>query len=646
MREADDPDPLLVDLVRNDHAISDYLVGEILSRQPAEVLDVLDTVSLCDEVTTQLAVVVSGQADAGDILVRLEYETSLVTSYGEGRRWFRIHPLLRAQLRAGLQRRRPDLAAAAHGRAARWLAETAELDLALHHAQHADDPALVIDLLHDHGAHLATSGHHDAVCRALDALPPGWPRREPQLALVAALANLESGRLDTAARLLDDADTAWPAEAATTLPATRELIRARRAWFPTSRDGAPVPARDTANGSDSDLGAALVEADTALAAGEVHRACAIAQSAAERAQRAGNAYLTARATTSQAICAGLLGGYPRMVTLAMRSNEIAPAHGWREHPQLRHNQVMLAYGALLQAQPATALSLLDEADEAGREEGNLEELHRVVPELETIRNAARFDLGEHRAALRAMHTHRMAATAGPPLTPASKALIAVLEHGATVQLGWRDEARGVLAWAEEQIGPTGDVLYLRSCGPASISRYEVARDHLQALLDGTAAPAVRWIPIAGWVLESVALLQAGHRPAARRAVAQALALAGRMGVLRPLVRAPDEVAELIAEHRGEGQQVARQVLALRSRAARGPATPLTGREREVLDMLPTVLSLEEIAEAMAVSLNTVKTHIRGIYAKLGASTRRDAVDAARRTGLLDPDTATARGRSR
>jgi LuxR family maltose regulon positive regulatory protein len=555
--------------------------------------------------------------------------------------------LLRAQLRAGLQRRRPDLAAAAHGRAARWLAETGELDLALNHAHHADDPDLVIGLLHEHGAELATSGLHVAVGRALDALPPGWQRRDPQLALVAALANLESGRLDAARRLLDEADATRPTEAATTLQSTRELIRARRAWFRTSSDeGGPGPVRNPANGPDSDVGASLMQVDAALAAGEVHRAGALARTATEHAQRAGNAYLVARATASQAVCAGLLGDYPRMVVLATRSMELAPASGWRGTLSYAYTQLMLAYGALLHAQPGTALSLLDETDEAGREEGNLEELHRLVPELEAVRNAARFDLGEHRAALRAMRVHRMAATAGPPLAPGSKALIALLEHGAAVQLGWREEARAVLAWAEEHLGPTGDLLYLRACGPAAISRYDIARDHLLPLLDGTVAPAVRWLPIAGWVLEAAALRHAGRRPAARRAAAQALALAGRMGVLRPLVRASDDVAELIAEHRGEGREVARQALALRSRAARGPSTPLTGREREVLDMLPTMLSLEEIAEAMAVSLNTVKTHIRGIYAKLGVSTRRDSVDAARRTGLLDPDPATTRGRFR
>jgi LuxR family maltose regulon positive regulatory protein len=62
--------------------------------------------------------------------------------------------------------------------------------------------------------------------------------------------------------------------------------------------------------------------------------------------------------------------------------------------------------------------------------------------------------------------------------------------------------------------------------------------------------------------------------------------------------------------------------------------PLTMKEREVLSRLTSYLSLQEIASEMYVSLNTVKTHVRSIYRKLGVSTRTAAVTAARGYGLL------------
>ena len=62
---------------------------------------------------------------------------------------------------------------------------------------------------------------------------------------------------------------------------------------------------------------------------------------------------------------------------------------------------------------------------------------------------------------------------------------------------------------------------------------------------------------------------------------------------------------------------------------------LTTAELRILQFLPTYLSLREIAERLYVSANTVKTHARSVYRKLGASSRGDAVVRAREAGLLD-----------
>jgi LuxR family maltose regulon positive regulatory protein len=61
---------------------------------------------------------------------------------------------------------------------------------------------------------------------------------------------------------------------------------------------------------------------------------------------------------------------------------------------------------------------------------------------------------------------------------------------------------------------------------------------------------------------------------------------------------------------------------------------LTSRELSVLRDLPSLLSLEEIAEAHVVSINTIKTHLKAVYRKLGVNDRRSAVDRARELGLL------------
>ena len=62
--------------------------------------------------------------------------------------------------------------------------------------------------------------------------------------------------------------------------------------------------------------------------------------------------------------------------------------------------------------------------------------------------------------------------------------------------------------------------------------------------------------------------------------------------------------------------------------------PLTERERQVLDYLPSHLSRDQIAGLLCVSSNTVKTHIQAVYRKIGATSRAEAVTVARSHGLL------------
>jgi LuxR family maltose regulon positive regulatory protein len=65
--------------------------------------------------------------------------------------------------------------------------------------------------------------------------------------------------------------------------------------------------------------------------------------------------------------------------------------------------------------------------------------------------------------------------------------------------------------------------------------------------------------------------------------------------------------------------------------------PLSERELEVLQLIAEGLSRQEIATKLVLSLNTVKTHARNVYSKLGVNNQMQAVGKARGLGLLDQD---------
>jgi LuxR family maltose regulon positive regulatory protein len=173
------------------------------------------------------------------------------------------------------------------------------------------------------------------------------------------------------------------------------------------------------------------------------------------------------------------------------------------------------------------------------------------------------------------------------------------------------------------------------------------------VLDGS-APLVNshlW-EVQAWLLEAIARDRLGDAAATRRALERALDLAQPEGLLFPFML--DPAPTLLDRHRHQGTPHARWIGEILTalpaapassspspadrRGLTGPALsdPLSQGEIRVLRYLPTKLSAPEIAGQLYLSVNTVKTHMRHIYDKLGAHQRHDAVEQARALGLLAP----------
>jgi LuxR family transcriptional regulator, maltose regulon positive regulatory protein len=257
-----------------------------------------------------------------------------------------------------------------------------------------------------------------------------------------------------------------------------------------------------------------------------------------------------------------------------------------------------------------------------------------------VRGAALVDLGREADGLDQLRAAReLAAAAGA--APELVAMVALLEHRTATVGGRHELGRTVLAWAERGLDDGGELALLRAERLAGLGRHDAAGEALAPLLSGSVRAVTPWAMVEAWVLDC-RLAVLGHRPSrARRGLVRALELAEAMAAHRPLAVAPVEVVNLLVRHLGSFgplDPTAHRVLGARhAMGVDRRAVALTDRERTVLNLLPSQRSFDEIARALTVSHSTVKTHVRAIYTKLDATSRREAVDIARRHGLLRPE---------
>ena len=119
---ADHPDPerFVVEFSGSNRTVAEYLIAEMLERQPAEVQQLLLRTSILDRVNGELADLLTGRSGSERILLELEDANAFVVSLDAERTWFRYHHLFADLLRLELRRTLPEELPALHRRAAEW----------------------------------------------------------------------------------------------------------------------------------------------------------------------------------------------------------------------------------------------------------------------------------------------------------------------------------------------------------------------------------------------------------------------------------------------------------------------------------------------------------------------------------------------
>jgi LuxR family transcriptional regulator, maltose regulon positive regulatory protein len=651
--------------------VAEYLLAEVLERQSDEVRRLLSRTSMLERVSGPLADLLTGGSGGERILHKLEQAGAFVVALDARRSWFRYHPLFADLLELELRHTEPAELAALHGTAADWFAEHGFLAEAVRHAQAVQDWDRAGRLLADHWLDATLNGDAATAYQLVTSFPADAVTANAELTAVAAAAELTGGSLAEGARYL-----ALATARAASVPATRRehfrvMVAVLRLNLARQRGDLRAVAEEVERLQSAD---ALDVAQLGL--GEELRALALislgiaelwslrardAEAHLERgvalARRIGRPLLEINGLAHWGVAASFRSSAVA-VERGRQAIELARRHGWGGEPLVAIAYPMLASSLIWQGELDEAERWLMEGDYALRSEvepatGML--FHVVRGLLEIARGRVDAALAALRAAER-MPGRLLVAT--HPLTTEVRA---VLLH-ALVRLGQTARADAALTeMAESERERPG----IRT----AVAALRLAQDHPRAataalapVLDGSAPGSHQVWQITAFLLEASARDALGEREAAGRALERGLDLAEPDGLLFPFLLHPvPELLERQARHRtAHPALIAKIISVLGGRtpaapAASPPAAPAAGQpaapaaappahlleplsqaEARVLRFLQTSLSAPEIARELYVSVNTVRTHMRHLYDKLGAHRRLEALDRARALGLLTP----------
>jgi len=635
-----EPDDFIAAFSGDERPVADYLADEVLSRLSEAEGDLLRRISICDPVPSALAVELSGRADAPETLARLERSTALVMATGPRRDEFRIQELIRSYLTADLLRHGPARAAQLHRQAAVWCSGRRRPTEALQHAARANDTTFTTELLHRWAAELVARGEHIELRRALDSLQTTSTAPDAWLPLVSAQIELGRGNW-TAAR----ADVRR-AEGLGAGPGGRDL-----AHFRTATRRMVGLGGCTADDSLSDAGA--TPEDPALAAlvlagrgaGELF-AMAGASSAEDdwpalfehleaalamaRGQRFG--LLEIQCLSLIGAAALTTGHNGRAGSAAEAAITAATAGGWRDTPWTTGAHAVLALASLTSADPARALQVSSD----GLRIPSTQQDRVIRFALRCARGGALFDLGNRPAGLLELQEAH-AELGAAPIPESLATTAALLEHRMALLLGLPVAAGTSVGRLAVRGGADAELMLMRAWAAAAAGSAASARSAVAPLLSGQVRPILPSTVVEAWLVEVWAHLRLGRRSTARRALQAALACAEPLDVLRPFALAGQVVRVLLVDQLGGNTDPAAfafRCVSVRPRVRRPPAPRLSAREHGVLIQLNSLNNLGEIADDMDVSVNTIKSHVRAIYGKLGVTTRRTAVLTALEHGLL------------
>jgi LuxR family transcriptional regulator, maltose regulon positive regulatory protein len=663
MQGRDDVAGFIAGFAGDDRYIVDYLAEEVLQRQPESIRDFLLQTSVLSRLTGSLCDAVTGQDGGKARLDALDRGNLFLVPLDDRRRWYRYHHLFADVLQAHLLDEQPDRIRDLHRRASDWYEQHGERSEAVHHALAGEDFERAADLIEPAIPELRRNRQEATLRSWLEALPDELFRVRPVLTVGLVSSLMVRGDFE----------------------GVEVPLRQAEQWLDPTADRAGMVVVDEDAFRTLPTAIAMYRAGTALVRGDVagtmthaRRALDLADEDDDLARGAPAALLGLAHWTS-----GDLDASSRLYVDAMASLERAGYHS-----DVLGGSIALADMRLAQGRLREAMSIFERGLQRAEQfqpvlrgaadmHVGLSHVLRERDDLDAARQhlQASSELGEHVGLPQNRYRWRVAMARIREVDGDLSGALDLLDEAERLYVGdfspdvrpvpalrarvlvAQGEWRAALDWARERgLSADDELSYLHefehvTLARVLLARYTSERDEgsireaagLLERLRSAAEDGGRTGSLLD-VLVVQALVSQGYGDitAALTSLRRALTLAEPEGYVRIFVDEGPQMASLLRAlaKDGDAGSYARRLLAAfdGTEVSRpGPqrlVDPLSARELDVLRLLGSDLDGPDIARRLFVSLNTVRTHTKNIYAKLGVNNRRAAVRRAVELDLM------------
>jgi LuxR family maltose regulon positive regulatory protein len=662
MGEYRDPSVFFKGLAGNNRFIFEYLIEEVLQKQSPEIQDFLLKTSILEYLTAPLCNALLERENSQEILEYLTHANLFLTASDEEGRWYRYHHLFASLLRVQLERVRLD-SSELHRRASHWLMDNHLAADALGHALRAKDLDLAIRIIEKNVLNLLETGVLASLSSWLKSIPQQRKFGRPWLCIAEAWIAVNVGQFDRVSFWLAHAgDILHRIQTETNAPKPEQsyaqaeiahikghmaLIDSSQSFFASEFTQAALKSRKALEYLPELDWLGRSQAWMNIAVG--YQRTGKLEEALESNQKAITILEAAGRTKSvyhspQIIQAGILftKGQLRKVEAIDKSLIRAAQHGAIRSPIAGIALSGLSRIYRERNELDSALKCAEEGLEISRSWGNIDfVVSAYIDKAEIL-----LSMGKVRTAFETLETGKRVFedSTWPPLLATIEAELHLIGGDIDFASRWLQQTR-LHPKDEVEYVQMEEYLVLARLLSAQ-ARYAEAQEllaRLQEIAERTGA-VYRLIKILA--LRAVSFEALGQRKDALLALKQAVKLGENEGFVRAIIDAGNPIAGMLGELRADPHcllsyidtLIAGMPVRIQSEKAnaelQGLIAPLSNREIEVLQLLDSCKTSNEIAGTLVIAVSTVRSHIKHIYAKLGVSRRFEAVQRARELGLI------------